>query len=202
MQGRESEKRSNIQQFRMAMRNAKRSTSCRTESKTVKNEFRTLCEISASLAKPKLRKMNFAPCVKFRKPCKNPPIQTSSEDVFSEDEWLGFSFLGLKEARWDYLEWPILGKLFRLLGDPLVISYEPLKDFATLRSRYNGGQTGCAIPPPQPSVNVEAQNDEVGTNIDLPTDQFMEHSTSSSRPQSLMEKEITTAVDASPQLGS
>ncbi|RVW35619.1 hypothetical protein CK203_106311 [Vitis vinifera] len=170
MQGRESEKRSNIQQFRMAMRNGKRSTSCRTESKTVKNEFRTL--------------------------------QTSSEDVFSEDEWLGFSFLGLKEARWDYLEWPILGKLFRLLGDPLVISYEPLKDFATLRSRYNGGQTGCAIPPPQPSVNVEAQNDEVGTNIDLPTDQFMEHSTSSSRPQSSMEKEITTAVDASPQLGS
>ena len=25
--------------------------------------------------------------------------QTTSEDVFSEDEWLSFSFLGLKEAR-------------------------------------------------------------------------------------------------------
>ena len=25
--------------------------------------------------------------------------QTTSEDVFSKDEWLGFSFLGLKEAR-------------------------------------------------------------------------------------------------------
>ena len=74
-------------------------------------------------------------------------------------------------------------------------------DFATLRSRYNGGQTGCAIPPPQPSVNVEAQNDEVGTDIDPSTDQFMEHSTSSPRPHSLMEKEITTAVDTSPQLG-
>ena len=51
MQGRESKKKSNIQQFRMAMRNfrmamqkfckacemPKRSTSCRTESKTVKN---------------------------------------------------------------------------------------------------------------------------------------------------------------------
>eukprot|EP00261_Vitis_vinifera_P027476 XP_010661287.1 PREDICTED: fibrous sheath CABYR-binding protein-like [Vitis vinifera] len=83
-----------------------------------------------------------------------------------------------------------------------MIAGRPIEDFATLRSRYNGGQTGCAIPPPQPSVNVEAQNDEVGTNIDLPTDQFMEHSTSSSRPQSSMEKEITTAVDASPQLGS
>ena len=75
-------------------------------------------------------------------------------------------------------------------------------DFATLRSRYNGGQTGCAIPPQKPLMNVEAQNDEVGTDIDPSTDQFMEHSTSSSRPQSSMEKEITTAVDASPQLGS
>ena len=42
MQGRESEKKSNIQQFRMAMRNAKKSTSCRTESKTMKISFRTL----------------------------------------------------------------------------------------------------------------------------------------------------------------
>ena len=50
-------------------------------------------------------------------------------------------------------------------------------------------------------MNVEAQNDEVGTDIDPSTDQFMEHSTSSPRPHSLMEKEITTAVDTSPQLG-
>ena len=49
MQGRESEKKSNIQQFGMAMRNAKRSTSCRTESKIEKNEFLTLCEISHTL---------------------------------------------------------------------------------------------------------------------------------------------------------
>ncbi|KAL6321359.1 hypothetical protein AAG906_016414 [Vitis piasezkii] len=69
--------------------------------------------------------MNFAPCAKFHKPCKNPPVQTTFEDVFSEDKWLGFSFLGMKE---DYLEWPTLDKLFGLPGDPLVISCEPLKD--------------------------------------------------------------------------
>nr|CAN69602.1 hypothetical protein VITISV_007658 [Vitis vinifera] len=93
MQERKSKKDSNIQQFRMAMRNTKRSTSC----KTVKNEFRTL--------------------------------QTTSEDVFSKDEWLGFSFLGLKKARFNLKSLkpgPILGKLFGLPGDPLVISYEPL----------------------------------------------------------------------------
>ena len=49
MQGRESEKKSNSQQFRMAMRNTKRSTSCRTESKTLENEFHILCEISQAL---------------------------------------------------------------------------------------------------------------------------------------------------------
>ncbi|RVW69104.1 hypothetical protein CK203_060682 [Vitis vinifera] len=42
----------------------------------------------------------------------NNASQTTSEDVFSEYEWLGFSFLGLKEAR--------------LPGDPLVISCKPL----------------------------------------------------------------------------
>ena len=42
MQGRESEKKYYIQQFRMAMRNAKRSTSCRTESKSVKNVLGSL----------------------------------------------------------------------------------------------------------------------------------------------------------------
>ena len=78
MQGRESEKKSNNQQFRMAMRNFRkacemptRSTSCRIESEVVKNEFRnplrnfhtpcetkakenqfhTLCEIFSSIAK-------------------------------------------------------------------------------------------------------------------------------------------------------
>ncbi|RVW72354.1 hypothetical protein CK203_056241 [Vitis vinifera] len=79
--------------------------------------------------------MNFAPCAKFLKPCKNPPIQTTSEDVFSEDEWLGFSFLGLKEARGGLKvglpRWPILGMLFGLPRDPLVISYEPLKVIAS-----------------------------------------------------------------------
>ena len=88
MQGRESKKKSNIQQFRMAMRNfrmamqnfrkacemPKKNTSCRTESKTVKNEFRTLCEISQALRNQRLRKMNFAPCPKFRKPCENPLV--------------------------------------------------------------------------------------------------------------------------------
>ena len=60
MQGRESKKKSKIQQFRMAMRNAKRSTRCRTKSKNVKNEYCTLCEISQALRNQRLRKMNFA----------------------------------------------------------------------------------------------------------------------------------------------
>ena len=68
MQGRELEKKSNIQQFRMTMQNfriacemPKKSTSYRTESKTVKNEFRTLCEISQALQK--------SSCVIFRYFC-------------------------------------------------------------------------------------------------------------------------------------
>ena len=37
--------------FSQSMRNAKRSISCRIKSKTVKDEFRTLCEISQALRK-------------------------------------------------------------------------------------------------------------------------------------------------------
>ena len=58
MQGKESEKKSNIQQFRTAMQN-----------------FRIACEmpkrvqVAGQRARP--RKMNFAPYAKFRKPCEN-----------------------------------------------------------------------------------------------------------------------------------
>ena len=60
--------------FSQSMWNAKRNTSCRTESKTVKNEFPTLCKISQALRNQRLRKMNFAPCAKFHKPCENPLV--------------------------------------------------------------------------------------------------------------------------------
>ena len=67
MQRRESENKSNIQQFRMAIRNfckacemPKRSTSCRIESKAMKNEFRTLVKF----LKPCEAEKN-----EFRKPC-------------------------------------------------------------------------------------------------------------------------------------
>ena len=56
MQGRESEKKSNKQQFRKAMRN-----------------FRKPCEMPKEVQvvgqRVRLRKMNFAPGAKFRKPC-------------------------------------------------------------------------------------------------------------------------------------
>ena len=55
MQGRELEKKSNIQQFHMAMRNVKRSTSYKTKSKTEKNEFHTLYEISHTLRNQMLK---------------------------------------------------------------------------------------------------------------------------------------------------
>ena len=79
MQGRESENKSNIQQFRMAMWNfrkacemPKRSTSYKTESKVVKNEFRIVCETEEN----EFRK----PCEtkaeenEFRKPCEILPV--------------------------------------------------------------------------------------------------------------------------------
>ena len=79
MQGRESEKKSNIQQFRMAMRNfrkacemPKRSISCRIKSKTVKDEFRTLCEISQALRK--------SSCVIFRYFCTD-SVRFLSQDI-------------------------------------------------------------------------------------------------------------------------
>ena len=56
MQGRESEKKSNIRQFLMAMQN-----------------FHIACEmpkgVQAVGQRVRLRKMNFAPGAKFRKPC-------------------------------------------------------------------------------------------------------------------------------------
>ena len=99
MQGRESEKKSNIQQFHMAMRNIrkaceifakhakysqsmrnirkacempKKSTTCRTESKDVKNEFCILCEISQAL--------RISSCVIFRYFCTD-SVRFLSQDI-------------------------------------------------------------------------------------------------------------------------
>ena len=47
------------------------------------------------------------------------------------------------------------------------------KDIATLRSQSSGGQIGCAIPPPQAPVNVEANKKEARTSIHPYNDQFI-----------------------------
>ncbi|RVW70922.1 hypothetical protein CK203_059982 [Vitis vinifera] len=93
MQGRESEKESNIQQFRNALRNFRKPCEMQKKYKLQDREqnfeesishpvrnFATLAnlrkmnlttpyEIFISLAKPKLKKINFALCAKFRKHC-------------------------------------------------------------------------------------------------------------------------------------
>ena len=60
-QGRESEKKSNSQQFRMAMRNFRKPCEMPKEVKAAGQRAR--------LTKPTLRKINFTPCAKFRKHC-------------------------------------------------------------------------------------------------------------------------------------
>lgn len=61
----------------------------------------------------------------------------------------------------------------------MILALSLAQDTAILCSQYSGRQTSCVVPSPQPSVIVEAQNDEVDTDVDPSIDQFMEHSTSS-----------------------
>ena len=74
MQGRVLEKKSNIQQFRMAMQNAQKEYKLQDREQNCEKLISHPMQNFASLAKPKLNKMNFAPCAKFHKPCKNPPV--------------------------------------------------------------------------------------------------------------------------------
>ena len=74
MQGRESEKKSNIQQCRMAMRNAQKEYKLQDREQNCEKLISHPMQNLASLAKPKLNKMNFAPYAKFHKPCENPPM--------------------------------------------------------------------------------------------------------------------------------
>ena len=107
MQGRESEKKSNNQQFCMAMRNFRkacemptRSTSCRIESKAVKNQFRTL--------------------EKFRKPCE------TKENEFRNP---------LRNFRKPRRNFTSLAKLMNFVSlEKLMNFVTPFEIFATLRN--------------------------------------------------------------------
>ena len=75
MQGRESEKKSNIQQFRMVVQNFRKA--CEIFRKACEI-FHKACEIPKGVQvarqRARLWKMNFAPCAKFRKLGENPPV--------------------------------------------------------------------------------------------------------------------------------
>ena len=80
MQGRESEKESNIQQFRNLLQDFRklakcpRGTSCRTESKAVKKEFRKPCETENEFCNPLRNFRKLAKTIEeneFRNPLRN-----------------------------------------------------------------------------------------------------------------------------------
>ena len=68
-QGRKSEKKSNSQQFRKPCEMPKEVQAAGQRARLWKMNLTTPYEIFISLAKPKLKKINFALCAKFRKHC-------------------------------------------------------------------------------------------------------------------------------------
>ena len=113
-------KESNIQEFRNPLRNIRKLANCprKNFASLVKlmnfapcAKFRKPCENPHLLyiyQKKFQRTLMNSFSKKYTELCSALPSyfcfyffsnQTTSEDVFLEDEWLGFSFLGLKEAR-------------------------------------------------------------------------------------------------------
>ncbi|KAL6326893.1 hypothetical protein AAG906_012169 [Vitis piasezkii] len=71
------------------------------------------------------------------------------------------------------------------------------QDIATLRARSSGGQSGCALTPPEEAVNVERKKDEGSTGVHPCSDEMMRKGTGAASTHSA-KKESLCGVDDGP----
>ncbi|KAL6347714.1 hypothetical protein AAG906_026243 [Vitis piasezkii] len=72
------------------------------------------------------------------------------------------------------------------------------QDIATLRARSNGGQSGCALTPPDEAVNVERNKDKGSTDVHPCSDQIMGKGTGAASKHSGQQRATSAAVDDGP----
>ncbi|WJZ83008.1 hypothetical protein VitviT2T_002724 [Vitis vinifera] len=72
------------------------------------------------------------------------------------------------------------------------------QDIATLRARSTGGQSGCALTPPQEVVNVERKKDEGSTGVHPCSDEMMRKGSGAASTHSGQQRVTDAAVDDDP----
>ncbi|XP_034685670.1 uncharacterized protein LOC117914432 [Vitis riparia] len=72
------------------------------------------------------------------------------------------------------------------------------QDIATLRARSSGGQSGCALTPPQEAVNVERKKDEGSTGVHPCSDEMMRKGSGAASTHSGQQRVTDAAVDDGP----
>ncbi|RVX01305.1 hypothetical protein CK203_031228 [Vitis vinifera] len=72
------------------------------------------------------------------------------------------------------------------------------QDIATLRARSTGGQSGCALTPPQEVVNVERKKDEGSTGVHPCSDEMMRKGSGAASTHSGQQRVTDAAVDDGP----
>ncbi|KAL6350158.1 hypothetical protein AAG906_004097 [Vitis piasezkii] len=72
------------------------------------------------------------------------------------------------------------------------------QDIATLCARSSGGQSGCALTPPQEAVNVERKKDEGSTGVHPCSDEMMRKGSDAASTHSGQQKVTDAAVDDGP----
>nr|CAN61002.1 hypothetical protein VITISV_020154 [Vitis vinifera] len=71
-------------------------------------------------------------------------------------------------------------------------------DSATLRTRSNGGQSGCAFTPPEEAVNVERKKDKGSTGVHPCSEEMMGKGTGAANTHFGQQRVTSTAVDDGP----
>ena len=72
------------------------------------------------------------------------------------------------------------------------------QDIATLRARSNGGQSGCALTPPDEAVNVERNKDKGSIDVHPCSDQIMGKGTGAASKHSGQQRATSAVVDDGP----
>ena len=72
------------------------------------------------------------------------------------------------------------------------------QDSATLRTRSNGGQSGCAFTPPEEAVNVERKKDKGSTGVHPCSEEMMGKGTGAANTHFGQQRVTSTAVDDGP----
>ena len=72
------------------------------------------------------------------------------------------------------------------------------QDIATLHARSSGGQSGCALIPPEEAVNVERKKDEGNTGVHPCNDEMMRKGTSAASTHLGQQRVTGAAVDDGP----